>query len=416
MNNQTTTEVDVTTEDSKLNDNNTEETTVNSAKTDVKTPSTADEDVAVETSGKDNTKSIFEITNVHLGILAVLLCITLSLCLFHIYASKVTNPDYIAEKYATAKSMQDFKTMKGYFDTDIFDTSYDEVYAQNKLSIKINNMNLYTEYSGTDYIDYSYSYYSDDRSELQGGDVSLLLLPEKKWFLYDNWIVDPEYAIISDVKVKMLKSASATLGTMDLATIATKTTDNEDGMLIYTLPSLLRANYILNIDYSFSESVEFILEVDYESINNVTPELSSEQGILITEKAEEILHEIYNTNFPTLNFDDIYSNLALTAPHYFNESQFAIKFGSAFTSVNLTEYSITNIDSDMSMIMYDDNDSYSLFVSLSGDVYAAGEVVDSTSNDSYNDVFTGEINDFIVYFVFDEFNWVAADLQLCVPF
>lgn len=87
--------------------------------------------------------------------------------------------------------------------------------------LTLTNFALSTEFSGADYIDYTYAFDTNEGTKLFG-DVSLLLLPEKKWFLYDNWIIDPEYAILTDVRVKMSEPISATLGNMDLESIATK--------------------------------------------------------------------------------------------------------------------------------------------------------------------------------------------------
>lgn len=366
-----------------------------------------------EVTNEANNK--FEISNLHISILAILLFISVSLCGFHFYAMNVTDPSYIANKYANAKSLHDYNALKKYFDSNIFDNSYDGVYDQEILDITIREMNLYTEFSGVDYIDYSYSYYVDESTELRGGDVSLSLLSDKKWFFYDNWVIDPEYAMIADVGVKMLKPVNATLGSEDLESIATKFTTNEDGTVTYTLPTMLRGKYTLNINYPFAENVQYTLDVDYESINKIEPELNSDQSLLLTEKAEEILHHIYNKDFTTLVFDSLDEELDLARANYFNKDQFEIKFSNAFTSIDLNEYNISNIETDLSILMYDDSDCYSTFVSINGEVSASGVVVDSTSDDSYDDSFIGEIKDFTVYFEFDGTDWVVADIKLVYP-
>lgn len=359
----------------------------------------------------NETSSKFEITNVHIAILAILLLIITGFHGFNIYASKVTDPSYVAEQYINAKSTQDYSTMQQFFDPEIFDTDYNGVYEQEIQDITLNDLNLYTEYYGTDYIDYSYSYYADDDTQLKGGDVSLLLLPEKKWFLYDNWVIDPDYAILSDVRVKMLEPISATLGNMDLESIATKITDNTDGTVIYTLPPLLRGNYSIIVDYPFSDNVVYTLEVDYDSINNLTPELSTAQSLELAEMAEETLHQIYNKNFSTLTYDELKTELSLSNPIYFTEDQFDIKFNNPYSNIVFTDYTLSNIDTTMSILMKDANNTYSVNATITCDVDAIGSMDSSTNDEEY----VGEIQGFTVYFEFDGTKWVTADIKPVYP-
>lgn len=359
----------------------------------------------------DETSERFVITNLHITILSILLLISTSFCVFHLYASKVTAPIYIAEKYITAKSTQDYSTMQQFFEPELFDTDYKGAYEQEILDITLNDLSIYSEYSGSDYIDYSYSYYTNDDAQLRGGDVSLLLLPEKKWFLYDNWIVDPEYAILTDVRVKMTKPISATIGSMDLRSIATKVTENEDGTVIYTLPNLLRGDYNVTVSYPFSDNVLYTLDVDYESINNFIPTLSSEQSLELTQMAEDTLNHIYNKDFSSLTYGEIKDKLALTTPNYFSEEQYAIKLQTAYSDVEFSDYTLSNIKTSMSILMSDDDGIYTIFASINGDVHAKGISDSSTDVKDYS----GEILDYTVYFEFDGSSWVMADIKPVYP-
>lgn len=382
-------------------------------------PSTAEEKLEDDEEIESNEEEIspFKFTKSQLITFAIVFIVTIACNLLHSYVLKISTPEYLAEKYIIAKSKQDFAIMQTFFDGDLFDHDYAGIYDHDIFDIDMYNISLNLKYAGDDYIDYVYSFNVVDNDGTYGSDVSLLLHPNKKWFFYDNWIIDPDYAILSDVRIQILESAEATIGSVSLDDLATKIQNGSNGTLIYTLPAMLRGNYKVHINYPFSENLVYILDLDYDSVNKVEAELNAKDAILLEDKAIEVLKTIYNTEVDNGDFDKIYSDLGLTAPNYFNLEQYNMKVNSAFTSIELDTYDLSDITTELSMLMYDEEtDIHSCFVTVSGEVSASGTVVDSTSSDPYYNEFSGSISDFTVHFMFDGINWVVSDVKLVYPF
>lgn len=351
-----------------------------------------------------------------------LLCITIgSLAALYNLASEITTPEYIAESYIEAKETSNFDAMKDFFDASLFDDDIKGVYEQASLAVAIDDIELLSNYYGEDYIDYNYRFEYDHNDSTGTGDVSLIKLKSKKWLFFDNWVIDPDYAIISGTTIQMLEDTVATLGSVNIKDIATKTQKSTNGTVIYTLPALLRGNYLLNVDYPFEDSVQYQVVVDYYGINNLKSAVSVETSTLLEERTIETLTDIYLNAANGASFSYLSKKLNLANPSYFNENQFDLKIKNNLAKVDISNYELSDITTTMSTIMYDTiSNNYFVTVSLDADAYLDGEFQGTSyffyTSDPYYDETFGSIRDFTVYYIYEGDDWVISDISLVTPY
>lgn len=377
-------------------------------------------DVAVHASAAP-VKAPVVYGKLHIACIA-LLCV-IGACSYALYdlASELCSPEHIAEAYVEAKETNNFPEMLKFFDKDSFDPSYLGVYQQASLKEEVDDVELRVEYMSDDYIDYIYHFEYEHSKETGYGDLSLIKLPSKKWFFFDNWVVNSEYAFIPTTTVQILENVEATLGALYLKDLAVKTQKSTGGTVIYTLPALLRGEYILQVDYPFADSVQHIINVDYYSINNIKAAVSKDTSAILEERAIETLTTIYGNAVQGASFSQISALLNVSSPDYFNQNQYDMKIQNTLSKVDISNYEISDIETTQSIIMFDSTtNDYYVSVSINAEAYVDGDVQAtsyffSTPEPYYDETF-GSIRDFTVYYVFNGDDWIISDIKLVYPY
>lgn len=341
-------------------------------------------------------------------------------CSYTLYGmlQTICSPMYIAESYVLARESQNFVALTSFFDSDIINNDYKGIYEQPSLDIEVTNIELTIEDQWYDYVDISYTSQYGNTEETSSGEFSLMKLDSKKWFIFDNWIINPDTVIATDATLVVYEGAVASIGSVNLEDFAIDIKSYQ-GTIIYTLPDVLTGKYTIETLYPYGDTNENILMVKSSSGNTCTISSSEETKEGLRGQAYDALiafvDNAFNKNgydalFKVYNFDNSYKKYFTTAD-YNQAIGNGIFSNYPFTPIN---YEMTNITSSKGTVSYNaDNGNYEANVYFSGDTYTVG-------NREYSDLWGRTTNNieeiessysnFTVYFTYDD-EWIISDVK-----
>lgn len=290
-------------------------------------------------------------------IIGIIVAIVAVIAGCYYYVSTLTTPEKIAESYFNAVIENDAKKIYKFIDVEKSKFTTEKMFekvVKNSTSKEKNTEVVNYQVGKPQYKDLNkmtatvtITYVLKDSEKSQTMDVKLTKSKEKKWVLFENWLVSTAaYTVADDFEIRVNKNSKVSIEGETLGKDYFNKEDSTTSTDVYTIPKMFAGKYIIKIALPIGIEIEEAVNISsgsyyYPLISSST--LTKKSTDKLAKQAIKDLQLIYDSAINKKTFEDIKSSFEYKDCNLSNLSSAYQEFtGDLSTATVLTKIKFTD--------------------------------------------------------------------------